>query len=454
VKESRYNTWVERDGQYYVHNGVSGALLRVSAQDYTALRRFLDGEAVHGCQPSFLLDLVQGRMLLGDDADELAFLARRYADSRHGSDHLALTLVTSLGCNFACPYCFEDKHASTMDAAVQDAIVDLVRDRLPVISAFTVDWFGGEPLMGKQALLALSDRFLSMCSAAGVNFRASLTTNGYLLDEKTCEELSRRRVGSAQVSLDGPPQIHDRMRPLANGRGTFARTVRNLRHAVDYFKITIRINVDRGNIGSAEELLQLLAAEGLSGKLRVYLGQLIEINDGSPAPSVSYAGCCLTKPEFAQAELDFARLATRYGFDSKGLPSPRTTPCTAVRENDLVIGSEGELYKCYLSVGNPNEVIGNIRDYRNTNSRVNKWLAYKPYENAECCECIALPVCMGGCAHHAFDAVQYENRCGTFRHNHKQVIIDRVDAFNAPERSAVPAATLNPAKPRFLPVIN
>lgn len=454
MKESRYNTWVEREGKHYVHNGISGALLRVSARDYKTLRRFLDGKVVPECRPSFLADLIQGRMLVTDEADELAFLAQRYSASRHNSKQLGLTIVTSLGCNFDCPYCFEDKHASTMRTDVQDAIVDYVRDRLPLLSDLRVDWFGGEPLVGKSALLALSDRFVSLCAAGGVKFHASVITNGYLLDQKTCEELRQRGVRHAQISLDGPPQVHDRMRPLANGGGTFARIVENLRHAIRYMEITIRINVDQENVRSAEGLLQILAAEGLSGKLRVYLGQLTGIDDGSPAPSVSYAGCCMTKPQFAQAELAFTEMATRYGFASKGLPGPKTTPCTAVRESDLVIGSEGELYKCYLSVGNPNEVIGNIRDYRNTNSRVNKWLAYKPYENAECRECIALPVCMGGCAHHAFDAIQYENRCGSFRYNHKQVIIDRIDAFNAPERSAAAVASLNTAKPQTLRILN
>jgi hypothetical protein len=36
--------------------------------------------------------------------------------------------------------------------------------------------------------------------------------------------------------------------------------------------------------GVREELLQILAAEGFAGRLFVYLGQLLEIDDGVPSP--------------------------------------------------------------------------------------------------------------------------------------------------------------------------
>jgi uncharacterized protein len=57
-----------------------------------------------------------------------------------------------------------------------------------------------------------------------------------------------------------------------------------------------------------------------------------------------------------------------------------------------------------------------------------KWLKYDPFNNDECCNCIALPVCMGGCAHHALDKIQHENRCGTFRHNYKDKILAFISA--------------------------
>lgn len=443
MKESRYNIWVETESSAYVFNGLSGALLAVSLEDRQAVRDFVTGVDGSSNYPAETLQrLVLGRMLVQDDGDELALLAQRYQFSRNDATNFALTMITSLGCNFDCPYCFEAKHPSIMVSDVEEAVLTVLDDQLPKIRTFSVSWFGGEPLVGKKPLLALSDAFIERCDRASVAYTASMTTNGYLLDEETCRQLRDRRIRNVQVCLDGPPEIHDRMRPLLGGQGTFWRIVNNLRHAVDYLGISVRVNVDTENFGHAEELLRILATEGLGGKLTVYPGQLVGVADGVPSPSSTYTPRCFTNREFARAERDFVEMAARMGFSKLSVPRPVGAPCTAVRKNELVVGSNGELYKCWESVGNHLEVIGHIRDYRNPNGRLQKWLKYEPFENDECRGCIALPVCMGGCAHHAMDLLQYENRCGTFRHNYRERVLAYVKAvesggpFEAPSLSA------------------
>jgi uncharacterized protein len=426
VRESVYNTWVDTESAAYVFNGLSGALLRVPTDEYRALQLYLSGKDKASCSVELLERLVHGRMLVSDDTDELKVLEARYAASRNNSSHFALTIVSSLGCNFDCPYCFEAKQPSIMDVRVQQAVLQILADQLPKIKRFSVCWFGGEPLVGKRSLLALSDAFIECCDKAKVNYGAAIVTNGFLLDEETCSELRDRRVSDAQVCLDGPPDIHDRMRPQVNGKGSFWRIVHNLQHAVRYLNVSIRMNIDTSNFEYAEQLLQILTAEGLSGKLTVYVGQIITVNDGVASPSSTYKPCCFNNREFARAEHEFRDLAARYGFHQKALPRPTVAPCTAVRKNELVIGSKGELYKCLESIGNRLEVIGNVWDYQNPNGRLQKWIKYNPFANSECRACIALPVCMGGCAHHAMDALQYENRCGTFRHTYREQVLSYV----------------------------
>jgi uncharacterized protein len=427
MKESRYNVWTEREGSAYVYNGVSGALLRVNPEDRLGLSKFIAGDENPGCRPSFLADMAKGRMLISDGHDELKALSTLYELTRFDTSHFGFTIVTSLGCNFDCPYCFESKHPSILGEDVQTALLEILDDQLPTIDAFGVTWFGGEPLIGKHALLNLSDAFIERCDRAEVAYQATITTNGYLLDEQTCAELRDRRVSHVQVCLDGPPEVHDRMRPLANGKGTFWRIVENLRHAVDYLSISVRMNVDTQNFGQAEELLQILDAEGLAGKLTVNAGQIVGVDDGVSSPSSTYQAPCFTTSQFAEAELEFVGLALRYGFGGPSLPQPSGTPCTAVRSNELVVGSDGELYKCWESVGNEREVIGHVSNYRKTDGRMQRWLKYDPFADKECQVCVALPVCMGGCAHHAMDLLQYENRCDTFRWNHHERVAAFVD---------------------------
>ena len=124
----------------------------------------------------------------------------------------------------------------------------------------------------------------------------------------------------------------------------------------------------------------------------------------------------------------YQALTAHYGFSRRLLPTPLGTPCTAVRANELVVGSKGELYKCWDSVGNHLETIGHIRDYHNPNGRLHKWLKYDPFADFECRSCLAMPVCMGGCAQHAMDPLQHENRCSTFRHTYREQVLAFVEA--------------------------
>ncbi len=430
MRESKYNVWLERGGRHYVYNGMSGALLRIEPEEFVGLREFIDQQCSN--PPVELLNrLVVGRMLVADDVDEIALLQRRYSVSRQQSEFLGLTLIPSLGCNFDCPYCFEDKHPSVMNSMVQSAIAQFVEDRLPKTKELSISWFGGEPLVGQKALFSLSKRLMRLCEKAAVRYSANITTNGYLLTEKTCERLKAANVKSAQVTLDGPPEIHDDMRPRLGGGPTFWQIVRNLRHAISYFPVAVRVNLDRNNVAHFESLFRLLAQEGLAGKLAIYPGQLFSLAQERGYSTDIDSAACMTKPEFSEVSLQFTRLSKQYGFDGVTLPTPTAAPCTAARDHDLVIGSNGELYKCWESIGDQQEVIGNICDYKNINGRKDKWIHYNPFSNYECQNCVALPVCMGGCANHAMNPFGYDNRCGVFRFNYSKRIADFIDQSSA-----------------------
>lgn len=431
MQESKYNIWIHRVHFSYVFNTSTSGFFRLSHPEFEALQSFIASSQDACISPQLLLKLVENRVIIPENADEVKWVASRYHSTRHHTPRLGLTIVTSLGCNFGCPYCFEDKHGSILQSEVQMALLQFLDEKIEKLQRFEVCWFGGEPLLGKEQLLALSDQFIERCDRAGVTYVADIITNGYLLDEQTCDLLRKRRVATAQITLDGPPEVHDLMRPLVNGKGTFKKILANIHHAVNYLSVSIRVNLSQENTSHVEKLLQILQAEGLSDKLHIYPGQIVAVNDGASAPSASYSSCCLSNIELAKIKLEFMKLAQCYGFDKPSLPKPVGTPCTAVRSQELIVGSKGELYKCPYSVGNPQEVIGHISDYKNCNTRLHKWLNYDPFTDPECTNCIALPVCMGGCAHHAMDPVLHDNRCDSFRHNYKERILAYIEAQEA-----------------------
>lgn len=416
MRLSQYVTTAVVDSNIGIHSGRDGSLSILNIDQWRRVNAFLDGRDSGTDIEPLLEELVNHRVIIHDDADELKALRGAYQRSRY-SGTLGFTVVTSLGCNFACSYCFEDKRPSLLRPEVADAIVRVVDETPDPLGTVNVTWMGGEPLLGKTQLLALSDRLIARCEARGARYQAGIITNGWHLDGETARELAARRVRRAQVTLDGPAHVHDRYRPHLNGGSTFERIVENLTGAAQHLAIAVRVNIDEGNLGDADELLRELSKRGLADRITVSAARMTGVVANAQAPIASYGGSCFNSSDFAEVDLAFEELAGRYGFRIGSLPRPVATPCTAVRASEIVVGSEGELWKCWDDIGNDEQTIGTIFDYTDVNDRLAPWLAYDPFSDDDCSQCIALPGCMGGCAHHLYHGDRTE-RCGSFRFNH------------------------------------
>jgi uncharacterized protein len=419
MRQSRYNVVVERDDRTWIHNGLSGQVVTMDAAVWSLVLAFLEGDDSRPPPFDTLRDLTLARMLVDDQADELDVLERRYRAGTTDHSSFALTIVTSLGCNFDCPYCFENKPPATIDAETERLLLDVLDAQLGTIRRFDVTWYGGEPLLARDRIDRLSEAFLSRTAAADAQYSARIITNGYLLTPDVARRLRALEVSAVQITLDGPPEAHNRMRPLRSGRGTFDVILDNVVACADLLPISIRVNLDASNAGEYVRLLDLLVEHDLAGRVTVYPGQIVAYPGQAGAPSETYRPHCFTLPEFADVEREFLAAAYERGLAQRSLPEPVASPCTAVRSNELVVGARGELYKCYDSVGNPHEVIGHLRSWRDPNDRVLKWLRYDPFADEGCRSCIALPTCMGGCAHNQM-MFPGDAKCSTFRLTHRR----------------------------------
>src|SRR4051794_28108140 len=140
-------------------------------------------------------------------------------------------------CNLKCGYCYLYEHGDTtfksrpkfMSDAVYDALMRSVRrycDDQPG-RQISITFHGGEPtLVGSDRLIDLADRARTPLGPALNSLQ--MQTNGTLIDPSWVSALGRARV-HASVSLDGPPDIHDRNRVDHAGRGSHALAVRGLR---------------------------------------------------------------------------------------------------------------------------------------------------------------------------------------------------------------------------------
>jgi len=422
LKESHFNFWVDKGNKSYVFNGVSGSLLCLPKELRGHLKQFLQNDPTGDCSLELLKNMVYGRMLVPDDEDEIALLKRRFEAERTNYASLALTILPTLSCNFNCLYCYENKRSQFMAKDVELALLAFLENRLAKLATFFVSWYGGEPLLRKEQLFRLSNAFIKRCDDFSIKYSSHIITNGYLLDEQTCTRLRDCKVANAQITLDGPPAIHNRMRPLAKGGDTFWPIVENIRHAVDYMNICVRVNFDKNNLYHAEDLMRILADEGFSHKIRLSPGKILTTDAGRSYYSRKQEHCLLTDKEFSDARQNFDSLAADYGFPTSLSLTPLGVYCSAPRLNECVVGPGGELYKCWISVGDSRETVGTLWNYQKTDKNLRKWTQHTPFRHKNCLKCLILPVCMGGCAHSAQDPVKQESECDAFRRAYQEQI--------------------------------
>lgn len=333
--------------------------------------------------------------LVPDSCDELAPLDAGFRAHQAEAAGLSLTVLPTLACNFDCTYCYEGRtHRGGMTRAVQDALPPFAAARLPEGGHLSVTWYGGEPLLARPAIERLSRAFIALCEERHARYEARIITNGYLLDGAAARWLKDLGVTGAQVTLDGPPEVHDLRRPLASGAGTFSRIVENLRSASDVFEITLRSNIDDGNRACIGDLLDLLIQQDLGHKVVFYAGQTTSLSSAC----ADGADDCLEPEAFSLLTLEASLDLTGRNLLDAVRPRAAHGPCGAVRGNSFVVSPDGGLSTCWEEVGNPERYVGHLIEPQSELMERNRrsWAAYDPFE-LECRDCRVLPICMSRC---------------------------------------------------------
>lgn len=313
---------------------------------------------------------------------------------------VSLTICPTMDCNFDCPYCFEHHFNEKMSEEVQAAVVTLSKKLIDAASAkaFSVTWFGGEPLLATDVIENLSEKLMALCEKKGIPYRAGIITNGYLLTQKTVDMLDRVNVKSAQITLDGVGEAHDATRHLVNGSGTFDRITENLRNLKIPFSVCVRHNVYTENtdqVAPLTELVKTLAAE--SGNKLSYYPTHVSSNEATADRKADVSTLCGEVSADIGVREAVDRFATMRGYY-----------CGASRFFSIGIDAAGRLHKCWEDVGNTAHSFGDVTVWDPKNpiysaDAPDKLFCYlntaMPFDDPECVECPFLPNCVGGCPH-------------------------------------------------------
>ena len=125
-------------------------------------------------------------------------------------------------------------------------VIDFIKERSPNSSSISIKWYGGEPLIEFNKIVQITNEVKPLFE----NFSASIITNGYLLTPDKIEQFEELGIRQIQITLDGPEEIHNKRRPLKNGKGSFNQILRNIDYLFSVNEkifVTIRVNIDRSN---------------------------------------------------------------------------------------------------------------------------------------------------------------------------------------------------------------
>lgn len=313
-----------------------------------------------------------------------------------------------------------------MSDDVQASIVDFLSHSIETLNSVSVSWYGGEPLLAPDIVYSLSDKMIEICDEHNCHYESSIVTNGWLLSQEVAEKLRDRRINTAQVTLDGPPEIHDARRPLKNGEGTFERILDNITAAADILRIVVRINIDNTNLDGVLDLYKILHARGILEKVHPYLGQVSAVTQAC----ADIESDCLATEDFSDIELKLNRRLRAQGLRIS-VPYPRflSNYCGVLALQSYVIDPSGRLYKCWHHLGNEKESVGSLTNVSNLhqNPRFIKWMALDHFEIPECYECEYLPLCSGGCPEYYLQDRHKQSgelNCVTWRYNIDAILRD------------------------------
>lgn len=404
-KQSRFNHFVKcGNGERLAFNSSVCGLAEMDAETYQKMVALCNGgspEAL-GISDRLLEGLQRGNYIVEDDVDEMDIIRTHHYGSRFSQRSFTVTVVPTYNCNFGCDYCYEPRemHSSRekglMSEETRKSLVEVCRKAVPEKGFFTVSWYGGEPLLAGKIIRSLSEQLFAICEEKECRCLGTIVTNGYLLGRDQVEFLKENKVFRAQVTIDGPRDIHDKRRPLKSGKPTYDVITSNIDAITDIedFFVSVRVNIDRRNAPRVGELFEDWKGRGWHERknLEFYFGHVEDYTR-------SFGGRmeCMVSEEFSDFIVDAYNQAMDHGFKIALFPYPRNVNCAAIGNSNAVFEPNGDVQACWACVGHSEHKIGRLTsEGLERNKSFYKWAGWNAFRE-ECVECDILPLCMGGC---------------------------------------------------------
>ena len=356
-----------------------------------------------GLSPSEMKSLQDLGVLVPDEMDEDLFFDVYYNQVRFGNSTLRVVVLTTLNCNFACPYCYEGELTygkKQMTDETADRVIAWIKERAieMKVSRIWLEYLGGEPLLNIPVIEKVGSALQTFSAEKNIKFSSTVISNGYLLDRDTAKRLVAAGVESVRVTLDGPEDIHNKSRFLRGGGGkTFRSIINNLLECKDLLSLNISGCFTEETVERVPDLLDELISVGLGPDSidKIEFAPVQPVYSGGKGAAFD-KGCIkgghdvIIKANEALIERGFGAYA-----------EPEFSPCPAICSADYTINHDGNLYKCPCLVGHSAYEVGDVREEPAYNAEMVKCLGHSTIETPTCRNCALLPLCLGGCRYMA-----------------------------------------------------
>ena len=328
----------------------------------------------------------------------------------------AMCLHAAHDCNLRCKYCFADTGEFHMHSRALLS-VDTGMKALDWLVAHSgnrhhleVDFFGGEPLMNFPVVKELVAYGRSLEAANNKRFKFTTTTNAVSMTEEIMDFLNKE-MDNVVISIDGRRDVHDRMRPTPNGKGSYDLIIEKAKQFVkkrQQKQYYLRGTFTRYNLDFGQDVLHL-ADEGF---------EQLSIEPVVTSPDREYA---IREEDLPTVFAEYERLGKEYlkrraegkwfsffhfVVDLTGGPclKKRLTGCGAGNEY-VAVTPEGDIYPCHQFVGREGMQMGSVLDGSFDTTMQNRFKQNNVLSKEKCRDCWARFYCSGGCAAnaHAFN---------------------------------------------------
>lgn len=371
----------------------------------------------------------KAEILTEDNFDAVDSLRKIIKNTDYNPLGFILHINPTLDCNFNCWYCYEKhKRGTRMDAGTLKATLAFIENQMrqkPELRNFQVAFFGGEPLLGFDAVIRpIVDKLEELGTRYNISTSIQLTTNGLLASERVIKYFAKHPA-TFQITLDGHRSYHNKVRNSGAKNGSYDIILHNIQElALNGSHVIVRINYTAENYISVPDIIADLLRFPPQIRTNIIVDFQRVWQDEGKGPMENIKRTVLS----CASKLREAGYVVSTHF----CHSTSAQSCYGDRLNYMLINYDGGVYLC------------TARDFTEENSAgaltADGTVVWKDdakqrrmdakFSKAICHECRIAPICGGGCCQRAIERIDTEECLYGYTEQDKDnIVTDRFEAI-------------------------